>query len=1108
MSDNIIEIFGKYDSDFFRFKQKLEKNKKLYQLALNRGKYITEKIEKKFNSNNIPTNGIENLVKNKRIKLKIDRPPPYKKDSKETNLKKSINNINDLKKYKIVWKSCREIIKGKKPVILPKKIDYSNFNQGNIGDCYFISCVNALSQIPQLLYFIMGLSDEDIQNENPKLFKVKFFIDGKWTPIYIEDSFPCFPCIENKKFKYKLIGVTPKDNELFMMILEKAWAKINGGYDQIDGGIITNIFELFLGCKCDLLYHNDINAVFDSVKENEKYFGNLTLSSSKFGSGYHAYSIIKTLEMYPKGDSCKIFIISNPHGKTSNLESSRIDLNKIEEILQNKFGIENKSKYEHFLNINNQYQGKKGKKGKEGKGIIYMPLEYYKTWSRFTTVCYPHYSCPSYIFNIQNELECLYIYEIQLSEKQLFTCQVCFQSFRAHRDIIDKIKFSIKIKENEEENLDEDILLYYNFCGIKIIKNNENLDEVEKYYKTDLYDESSIKELNTLLDPGKYFIMIYPESSINKGIIRFLSEKKITYIKLVNKINKYQLKNVYNLDEIDKIFSDEFKSYNYYKQFFNFDSNIELDCYPKEEYFLPGIKEYYIHFKKLAKSKGLSPEDAIYSITKEGNAYNYAIIDPNTYRKIFSESNKNGKIQHEYINLDDIEFIDYLGLKYKESNYNDLIKQIKLNRNPFIFCEYDENINMLTSSVVYIDLYHNKAKNEDILVILDKPKHPKKRIQKPLFIIILDISGSMSEYQSYLQNNIIPKLLNKLGYIPKYNQLSKIIKDDTKNIPHFEILQAITSRYILKHFLEKYDPQKTIDIENFKDYSEDIIPLITFSDDSELYFYNIYDFEKCCLYGGTTYFENAAKKLGDILNSVSRERSIRLLSFSDGLICNEDKSIQILDKILNSIKTKHQINSVSVRVFHGEEPDTKILMKLSTFSHPITDMEQIVIDTKVEKDINEVVNKIFKKFNNDDMEYYLKIFSNIDFISNDFSENFSREQFFNTKYYAYRINCCKNVSDYQKSLKFSSGKLVIKDRGELDEKSFYNIMSKCAPYIAQRILERKVNNKDNLKQNKEIIDYFKKTEESFEKQNNNDNILNNTININNKKKEFLNILRK
>ena len=87
-------------------------------------------------------------------------------------------------------------------------------------------------------------------------------------------------------------------------------------------------------------------------------------------------------------------------------------------------------------------------------------------------------------------------------------------------------------------------------------------------------------------------------------------------------------------------------------------------------------------------------------------------------------------------------------------------------------------------------------------------------------------------------------------------------------------------------------------------------------------------------------------------------------------------------------------------------------------------------------------------------------------------------------------------------------KLIIKDRGELNEKSFYNIMSKCAPYIAQRILERKVNNKDNLKQNKEIIDYFKKTEESFEKQNNNNNILNNSIKIKKKKKRIFEYFEK
>ena len=43
-----------------------------------------------------------------------------------------------------------------------------------------------------------------------------------------------------------------------------------------------------------------------------------------------------------------------------------------------------------------------------------------------------------------------------------------------------------------------------------------------------------------------------------------------------------------------------------------------------------------MNFKQLAEAKGLTKEDAIYSISEEGDAYNYAIIDPNSMNKIFS----------------------------------------------------------------------------------------------------------------------------------------------------------------------------------------------------------------------------------------------------------------------------------------------------------------------------------------------------------------------------------------------------------------------------------------------------------------------------------------
>ena len=49
------------------------------------------------------------------------------------------------------------------------------------------------------------------------------------------------------------------------------------------------------------------------------------------------------------------------------------------------------------------------------------------------------------------------------------------------------------------------------------------------------------------------------------------------------------------------------------------------------------------------------------------------------------------------------------------------------------------------------------------------------------------------------------------------------------------------------------------------------------------------------------------------------------------------------------------MNSISAKLIHGTEPDTEVLMKLSAFSHPITDMEQIIIDTDKEKDISDTL---------------------------------------------------------------------------------------------------------------------------------------------------------
>ena len=1133
----IIEIFENYDNNWIQIREILEKYKKYDILKTIKSELYNKIKDTYLNLDDKIINEISEKVQNKKLKIEIEykiKPESYNYDDENgIKLQESIKKIkyflNNNQKKDVIWKPCREIL-GKTTVILPEKIDNSNFNQGCIADCYFISCVNSLSQVPQLLNFIMGLSSKYYKNKDNYFFIVNFFIDGKWKIVKVKDSFPCF------KDTNELVGVKPKENELFMMILEKAWAQINGGYDQIEGGNTKNIFELFFGSRCKNFKSINTDKLYKSIKKNEKSFGTLSLCSSPSydilnndvykdtknfiktnsinkirKSGFHSYKIVKTLEIQPrlnqdKYDTCKLLIIADPHGKKSDSVSNGIELSKIEEILEKIFGKENKSQYEYILEKNKNYgynyiDEKNCLKRIEGTGIIFMPLEYFKEWSSYTYVCNPHYGCISYMFDIKAQFENLYIFKIKLNEKQLFTCQVCFQSFRAHRDKIDRITKIFISEETKTQQKDEiclikrGFLLNYNFCGIKIIKNDSEFSVIKNYcsYRNNDYDFSSIKEANLLLDTGEYYIMIYPESSINEGVIRFLSEKEIE-IKLLNKINIKEINNLTTEDIFIKIFDFDSSNKNKYNLFLKSDEiilkekdylnpNKEIKTEFHKEYFLPGIKEYYLYFKNLAEKKGLKADEAIYSISKDGETYFYDIIDSNSLNKIYGMKKKNGIIKVDQIFYETLIFRDSLGAPYKINNEKELIPELKINKEP-ICClgsQYDENTEVLTSGTIYLTRYYNEAKGEDIFLIeTDKSGLFKQRQQPPLFIIILDISGSMHKYTDNLQNQLIPKLLRKLGYLWEETDLyNKLVE---KKVTNFELLQAISSKIKLENFLKYYNMKDSIKPEALKKFCNNIIPLITFSDDSDLYFYDIFKFEKNRLYGGHTYFKEAANNLKQLLNSVSRERSIRLLSFSDGKIDDSDKSIKILEKILNSGKTKHQMNSISVRIYHDTQPDTKVLMRLSSFSHPICDMTQVIIDIRNEKEINEAVDKLYNLFINDDMIYNLKITSDIIFMSNDFSSTaFNHEQYFNRKNQCLRINKhLEKINDYKSILKSPFGNLIIEEGGKLNEYDFYNIMSNNASFIAQRILERKVNKKNNLRQNQEIIDYFKEIENNFD----------------------------
>ena len=470
----------------------------------------------------------------------------------------------------------------------------------------------------------------------------------------------------------------------------------------MEGGYIFNIFELFLGCKCDHFYNNHeknndyINSLYERIRINEKFFGTLSLCGSTYyekndefknikefqnqkmiyethdkedwlkkeyiiDAGGHAYNILKTMEINISNsmETCKFLIISNPHGKGDYIGSG-IELRKLEEIIEKKFGKNNIDQYKDIIDKNKgeHHEKNKGEHHEKNKGedheknddkdqeftntgLIYMPLEYFKDWFERASICYTHYDCLNYTLDINDELEYLYIYKIKSNSEQLFTCQICFPSKRAHRNEI--VELSVSLQIDEDEIKDKINILLFNYkCSIKIMQNNENFDTIENpYFSEDEDDDSSIKEIKTIINNGEYIIMIYMESSFNKCVARFLSQYEIE-IMLINKISKRELEKNFEIDKIRDLFENT--DYDIYNKLIN-PKNVQnlIPLKYKANDFLPGMRKYYLHFEKLAKEKrlkDLKPEDAIFSISQEGNAYYYEIMDPGNMVKIFGREKK------------------------------------------------------------------------------------------------------------------------------------------------------------------------------------------------------------------------------------------------------------------------------------------------------------------------------------------------------------------------------------------------------------------------------------------------------------------------------------
>ncbi len=125
-------------------------------------------------------------------------------------------------------------------------IDPHDIRSGELGDEWLLSAIQTISENPKLVerLFITKSFNPD------GFYKLKICKSGEWTEVTVDDFFPCY-------VNGGPIFTFGQGNELWVMLLEKAYAKLHGAYHQLIGGMISKALMDLTGCPVETVNFPD-----------------------------------------------------------------------------------------------------------------------------------------------------------------------------------------------------------------------------------------------------------------------------------------------------------------------------------------------------------------------------------------------------------------------------------------------------------------------------------------------------------------------------------------------------------------------------------------------------------------------------------------------------------------------------------------------------------------------------------------------------------------------------------------------------------------------------------------------------------------------------------
>ncbi|OAA56297.1 Peptidase C2, calpain, catalytic domain protein [Niveomyces insectorum RCEF 264] len=226
-----------------------------------------------------------------------------------------------------------------------KNVSGSDVKQGCLGDCWFISCVSGLANVPGGLERACVAYDTKIG-----IYGFVFYRDGEWIYSIIDDKlYLTSPCWDSPSVQRDLLEQIDREdiervyrktyqtgskalffaqnkdqNETWLPLMEKAYAKAHGDYNSLTGGWIgEGLEDVTGGVTTELLMSDifDIDSFWDNElsRVNEEFLFGCTTGLMDRGYGNrggitegHAYNIMEARVLK---NGTRLLKLRNPWGK-------------------------------------------------------------------------------------------------------------------------------------------------------------------------------------------------------------------------------------------------------------------------------------------------------------------------------------------------------------------------------------------------------------------------------------------------------------------------------------------------------------------------------------------------------------------------------------------------------------------------------------------------------------------------------------------------------------------------------------------------------------------------------------------------------------------------